>query len=88
MQSAVHEYQTGEPLPPIEIETLEPLSVIGHSYPRPDVVAKVTGAAKFADDYIFPGMLYGATLRAEYPTPAFCPSTPARRRHCPAYTPC
>jgi CO/xanthine dehydrogenase Mo-binding subunit/aerobic-type carbon monoxide dehydrogenase small subunit (CoxS/CutS family) len=67
VQSAVHEYQTGEPLPPIDIETIEPLHVIGHSYPRPDAVAKVTGEAKFADDYVFPGMLYGATLRAAYP---------------------
>ena len=46
---------------------MEPLRVVGHSYPRPDAVAKVTGAAKFADDYTFPGMLYGATLRAAYP---------------------
>jgi CO/xanthine dehydrogenase Mo-binding subunit/aerobic-type carbon monoxide dehydrogenase small subunit (CoxS/CutS family) len=67
VQSAVHEYRTGQPLPPIDIETLAPLRVIGHSYPRPDAVAKVTGAAKFADDYVFPGMLYGATLRAEFP---------------------
>jgi selenium-dependent xanthine dehydrogenase len=67
VQSVVHEARTGEPLPPIEIETLEPMTVIGHSYPRPDAVAKVTGTAKFADDYTFPGMLYGATLRAEYP---------------------
>ena len=65
--SAIHEHQTGEPLPPIEIETLTPLNVIGHSFPRPDVVAKVTGTAKFTDDYTFPGMLYGATLRAAYP---------------------
>ena len=51
VRSAVHEYRTGQPLPPIEIETLEPLRVIGHSHPRPDAVAKVTGAARFADDY-------------------------------------
>ena len=67
VQSAVHEFETGEPLPPIDIETVEPLSVIGRSHPRPDAVEKVTGTAKFADDYVFPGMLYGATLRAEYP---------------------
>jgi xanthine dehydrogenase molybdenum-binding subunit len=67
VQSAVHEGLTGERLPPIEIETLEPLGVIGHSYPRPDAVARVTGAAKYADDYVFPGMLHGATLRAEVP---------------------
>jgi selenium-dependent xanthine dehydrogenase len=67
VRSAVHEYRTSEPLPPIRIETLEPLNVIGHSYPRPDAVAKVTGTAKFADDYRLPGMLFGATLRAAYP---------------------
>ena len=45
VRSAAHEHQTGEPLPPIAIETLAPLRVIGHSHPRPDVVDKVTGAA-------------------------------------------
>ena len=44
---------------PIEIEALSPMRVIGHSHPRPDVVDKVTGAARFADDIAFPGMLYG-----------------------------
>lgn len=67
VRSAVHEYETGEPLPPIDIETLEPLRVVGRSHPRPDAVAKATGAARFADDYVFPNMLYGATLRAAYP---------------------
>jgi CO/xanthine dehydrogenase Mo-binding subunit/aerobic-type carbon monoxide dehydrogenase small subunit (CoxS/CutS family) len=67
VHSAIHEYQTGEPLPPIAIETVAPLKVIGHSHPRPDAVAKVTGSARFADDYTFPGTLYGATLRAAYP---------------------
>jgi xanthine dehydrogenase molybdenum-binding subunit len=65
--SALHQQRTGEPLPPLEIETLAPLRVIGHSHPRPDIVDKVTGAAKFSDDYVFPGMLHGATLRAEHP---------------------
>ncbi|MGD9315510.1 MAG: 2Fe-2S iron-sulfur cluster-binding protein, partial [Anaerolineae bacterium] len=67
VRSAFHEYQTGQPLPPVEIETMEPLEVIGHSFPRPDAVDKVTGAAKFTDDYRFPGMLHGATLRAGTP---------------------
>jgi xanthine dehydrogenase D subunit len=66
-RSAIHEYQRGEPLLPIEVETLSPMRVIGRSYPRPDVVEKVTGAAKYADDHTFPNMLYGATLRAAYP---------------------
>jgi xanthine dehydrogenase molybdenum-binding subunit len=67
VQSAIHEFEAGEPLPPMAIETMEPLSVIGNSYPRPDAVDKVTGAAKFTDDYTFPDMLHGATLRSEHP---------------------
>lgn len=67
VRSAVHEAQTGHPLPPPAIDTVPPLEAIGRSFPRPEVVAKVTGAAKFADDYSFPGMLYGVTLRAAYP---------------------
>ncbi len=67
VRSAFHEYRTGEPLPPVAMPTLEPLTVVGRSHPRPDAAAKATGAAKFADDYSFPGMLYGATLRAAYP---------------------
>jgi xanthine dehydrogenase molybdenum-binding subunit len=67
VRSAIHEVETSEPLPPLEVETLGPLNVIGHSFPRPDAVAKVTGAARFADDHVFPGMLYGATLRAAHP---------------------
>lgn len=43
-----------------------PMSVIGKAMPRPDGVAKVTGAAKYTDDYEFPNMLHGATLRAQY----------------------
>jgi xanthine dehydrogenase molybdenum-binding subunit len=44
--------------------TKTPLKVVGKPLPRPDAVAKVTGAAKYTDDYIFPGMLYARTLRA------------------------
>jgi CO/xanthine dehydrogenase Mo-binding subunit/aerobic-type carbon monoxide dehydrogenase small subunit (CoxS/CutS family) len=67
MRSAVHEFETGRPLAPAAIERMEPLRVVGHSPPQPDAVAKVTGAAKYADDYRFGGMLYGATLRAAHP---------------------
>lgn len=67
VRSAFHEYQTGEPLPALETETMTPLRVVGRSHPRPDATDKVTGAAKYADDYAFPDMLYGATLRAAYP---------------------
>ena len=41
--------------------------VVGEAKPRPDAVAKVTGAAKYADDVVFPDMLFGATLRAGVP---------------------
>lgn len=44
-----------------------PLNVIGKPLPRPDAVAKVTGAALYSDDFSFPGMLWGATLRAKFP---------------------
>ena len=40
---------------------------VGASVPRKDGPAKVTGAAKYIDDYRFPGMLYGATVRSEIP---------------------
>ncbi|MFQ5341765.1 MAG: molybdopterin-dependent oxidoreductase, partial [Anaerolineae bacterium] len=43
------------------------LHVVGRPVPRPDAVAKVTGQARFTDDYGFPNMLYGATLRAAHP---------------------
>jgi selenium-dependent xanthine dehydrogenase len=47
--------------------TREPLNVVGRPLPRPDAVAKVTGMAKFTDDYVFPNMLFARTLRAGVP---------------------
>ena len=67
IRSAVHYAQTGEHLEPLPIEVMPTLEVIGHSPPRPDVVGKVTGRALYTDDYRFPGMLMGATLRASVP---------------------
>ena len=58
---------TSESQTPRLPQTKEPLNVVGRPLPRPDAVAKVTGAAKYADDYVFPKMLYGATLRAGRP---------------------
>jgi xanthine dehydrogenase molybdenum-binding subunit len=43
------------------------LRVVGKPLPRPDAVAKVTGAARFTDDYAWPGMLHARTLRAGVP---------------------
>ncbi len=42
------------------------LSVVGKRLPRPDGVAKVTGAAKFAADIKLPEMLIGKVLRSPY----------------------
>jgi CO/xanthine dehydrogenase Mo-binding subunit len=41
--------------------------VVGRNVRRKDGDAKVTGAAKYVDDLTFPGMLYGATVRATIP---------------------
>jgi selenium-dependent xanthine dehydrogenase len=67
VRSAFHQHRTGNPLPLVDTGTAPPFRVIGHSYARPDVVAKVTGTGRFADDVSFPGMLIGATLRAGHP---------------------
>jgi len=67
IQSAASELRGEGPLPPSLPETVEPLRVIGHAVPRPGDVERVTGHARFADDYTFPGMLYARTLRSEYP---------------------
>jgi CO/xanthine dehydrogenase Mo-binding subunit len=40
---------------------------IGDSPPRPDGLAKVSGAARYADDVSLPGMWFGATLRSPHP---------------------
>lgn len=47
--------------------TVEPLHAVGQSVLSQEVVDKVTGRAKFADDYLFPGLLIGRTLRAAHP---------------------
>jgi xanthine dehydrogenase molybdenum-binding subunit len=44
-----------------------PLAQVGKPLPRPDAIAKVTGTAMYTDDYLFDGMLHGATLRSEHP---------------------
>ena len=40
---------------------------VGTNVRRKDGDAKVTGAAKYIDDLVFPGMLYGATVRSTIP---------------------
>jgi CO/xanthine dehydrogenase Mo-binding subunit/aerobic-type carbon monoxide dehydrogenase small subunit (CoxS/CutS family) len=61
----------GQPIELVLPETKHGLNVVGKAKPRADAVAKVTGAAKYADDITFPGMLFGATLRANVPHALF-----------------
>ncbi len=68
IHSAAHFEQHGTHLPPELPETdTDDLKVAGHSLPSQEAVAKVIGAAKYTDDYTFPEMLYGRTLRAAHP---------------------
>src|SRR5579863_8362482 len=42
-------------------------TIIGVSVPRKEGWDKVTGRAKYVDDIVMPGMLYGATVRSSIP---------------------
>lgn len=70
IQAGAQAVRTGQPVPdgfyPLP-EVRAPLKVIGQPLPRPDAVAKVTGEARYTDDYTFPGMLHARTLRAAHP---------------------
>ncbi len=70
IQAAARSIRTGQPIANYQYplpETKAPLKVIGRPLPRPDAIDKVTGAARYADDHVFPGMLHARTLRAKYP---------------------
>ena len=59
--------------------------LIGQDYTTPDLVAKVTGKAKYAEDYRVEGMLFAKLLRQPAPARAGArASTPAPRWRCPA----
>ncbi len=49
------------------LKEAERTKVVGRSVPRIDGLEKVTGQAKYADDYQFPGMLYAKVKYAEHP---------------------
>ena len=57
----------GHPIQPYIPPTRAPGLAIGKARPNPDALAKITGRARFTDDYHFPGMLYARTLRAGLP---------------------
>src|SRR3954468_2295816 len=40
------------------------MTAVGSNVPRKDGIGKATGQAKYADDYVFPGMLHGRTIRS------------------------
>jgi CO/xanthine dehydrogenase Mo-binding subunit len=42
------------------------MPLVGTSPPRPDGFAKVSGAARYADDVAIPGLLHGATVRSPH----------------------
>jgi 4-hydroxybenzoyl-CoA reductase subunit alpha len=44
-----------------------PYRIIGHSRPKIDALAKVTGAARYADDLSLPRMAYARLLRSPHP---------------------
>src|SRR6187549_1745551 len=42
-------------------------TLVGHNYTTPDIVAKVTGKAKYAEDYRAEGMLFVKLLLSQMP---------------------
>jgi CO/xanthine dehydrogenase Mo-binding subunit len=43
------------------------IGAVGRNVPRKEGLEKVTGAAKYVDDLVFPGMLHGRTVRSTIP---------------------
>ncbi len=66
IQSAAAEKRGEGPLPVNDPAIVEPMNVISRSVPPVEVEQKVTGEAKYTDDYVFDGMLYARTLRSPY----------------------
>lgn len=67
VQAAAESLRSGEPVQPPQLETHGDKLIIGKYAIRPDARSKVTGEAKFTDDYSFPGMVHAAVLRAGMP---------------------
>jgi xanthine dehydrogenase molybdenum-binding subunit len=68
-QSVIHAIlqASGKDVPPYLPETRAPEMEVGKARPNPNALAKITGAARFTDDYQFPGMLFARTKRANIP---------------------
>lgn len=67
IQSAAAEIRGDVPMPVNEPQVDEPMDVVSRSVEPQEVREKVTGAAKFTDDYVFDGMAFARTLRSPYP---------------------
>jgi len=67
VRSAARQKRGEAPLPVNEPAVDEPMKVVSRSVAPQEVVEKVTGAARYTDDYVFDGMLYARTLRSPYP---------------------
>jgi len=67
IQSAAREKRGETPLPVKDPTVNEPMDVISRSVEPQEVWEKVTGVAKYTDDYVFPNMLFARTLRSPYP---------------------
>lgn len=58
---------SGQDVPPYIPATKAPANAVGKARPNPNALAKISGSARFTDDYHFPGMLFARTLRAGVP---------------------
>ncbi len=58
---------SGQNIPPRLPATQTPGKAVGKPQANPDALAKITGRARYTDDYEFPGMLYARTKRAGVP---------------------
>lgn len=67
IKSAACELRGETPIPVNEPAVRERGKVISQSVPPQEVREKVTGHAKYTDDFVFPNMLFGRTLRSPYP---------------------
>ena len=67
IQSAADKINHDIPIDFPKFEFEGELEVIGQVVKRPEAKEKVTGEAVYTDDISFPGMLFGATLRAGIP---------------------
>ena len=72
-----------QPAPVAVPAVAAPLAVVGRPLPRPDAIAKATGAATFAADLSLPGMLFAKVLRSQYPHARLLGIDTTRAQACP-----